>query len=202
MDLTLKKLIKLVLEDKRMLIIFLIVSSLLYPAYFTFFKLKNENIFKVDIMSNYTLPNSISSMLTDSFLNLLFYKISQGDFKKDGLYCEVKINDTYKSKVVECMDKNKEINFENFREKIIKLYEDHIDQFYKSIQQSPFTHTDKSEIINYGKEYLGFLDKEKEKKYFLQVTEKTKINEFNKINYIISFLLIFFLNILRIVIKY
>jgi hypothetical protein len=202
MNLTLKKLIKLVLDDKRILVIYLIVCTLIYPAYFTLFKLKKENLYKIDIMYNYTLPNSISSTLSDSFLNLLFDKISQGGFRKAGFYCEIKINEVYKSKIIECAEKNKESNFENFRKRIESLYEEHIDQLRRSIEQFPFAISDKSEVINYSKENLIYLEKEKKTKYLLKVSEQTRIYEFNNIHYIISFILIFFLNILRIVIKY
>jgi hypothetical protein len=202
MNLTLKKLIKLVLEDKRTLIIYLIVCSLLYPVYFTLFKLKEEKIYKIDLMYNYTLPNSVSSVLSDSFLNLLFHRISKGDFKNNGFDCEIKINDTYKSKTIECAYKDEKINFENFTKKITNLYESHIEQFATtSLGNLPLYESDRS-LAKHREEYLEYLEKEKKKKYFLKITEETKKNEFKIIYYIISSILIFFLNILRIVIKY
>ena len=209
MNLTLKKLIKLVLEDKRTLIIYLIVCSLLYPVYFTLFKLKEEKIYKIDLMYNYTLPNSVSSVLSDSFLNLLFHRISKGDFKNNGFDCEIKINDTYKSKTIECANKDKKINFENFTKKITNLYESHIEQFATtSLGNLPLYVSDRSldvsdrSLAKHRKEYLEYLEKEKKTKYFLKITEETKKNEFKIIYYIMSSILIFFLNILRIVIKY
>lgn len=202
MNLTVKKLIKLILDDKKMLVISLIVSSLFYPMYFSILKSKKVEFYNIDFMYNYTIPNSISSLLTDTFFNSIYYKIVQNEFINDGFDCAIKLNENYRSKTIECKDENKNPDFENFRKKINSLYEKHIDNFYKSMTLSPFSISDKTELIDLSKNYLSYIITEKEKKFFLVISQKEKKNKFNIIYYITSFILIFFLNIFRILIKY
>lgn len=202
MDLSLKKLIKLILEDKKLLILYLVVCLLFYPVYFSIFKLKTEKSYKVDLMLNYSIPNSISAMISESFVNLMFYKISENKFDKIGFKCAINVNEIYKSKTIECVDKNEKPNFENFKKIIYNFYEEHVNDFAKSIEQFPFVYSDRNEINNFDKEYLRSIIKEKENKFFLRVYETEKKDKFNFIHYITSFILIFFFNVFRILIKY
>lgn len=208
MNLTIKKLIEILLKDKKLLVVFFLVSILFYPIYFFSYKLnENKVIFKVDSMYNYAIPNSISSLVSDTFVNLLNNKVQEKDFLRLGYYCNIINNDALKTRSLECISetKNKDEKFKDFKKLIYEYYNKHIDDLYASIEYTPFAFIDLNKdfkSLTDNTKYLLFLKKEKTDKFYLNISMKEKINKFTFSHYIISFILIFFLNIFRIIFKY
>ena len=100
MDLTIKKLIKILINEKKFLIVFFLISVLFYPIYF-YKKLNEDKVYlRVDTMYNYTIPNSISSLLSDTFINLLRTKVEENFFLDKGFKCDVKVNESTKKKTL------------------------------------------------------------------------------------------------------
>jgi hypothetical protein len=208
MDLTIGKLIKILVKDKRLFVIFFIISILFYPIYYFSYNLINPRlILKVDTMYNYTIPNSISSFLSDTFVNHLRSNIENQEFLKKGYKCNVIINDNTKNKTLECSTKkeNKDEQTKNFKTFIYEMYSKHIDHLYESITYAPQTFADTNIATKYNvvnNENLLFLKKEKDLKFYLNVETAENLKIFNFTHYILSFILIFFLNIFRIILKY
>jgi hypothetical protein len=208
MDLTIKKLIKILLNDKKYLVIFFFGSILFYPIYYFSSKLNNPKvILTVDTMYNYTIPNSISSLLSDTFTSHLKAKIENNDFLKNGLKCIMKVNESTRKKNLECISpkKNKDEQIKNFKILIDEIYSEHIENLYNSIKYAPPTFHDlrsgfKNEIDN--DRNLTFLKKEKDLKFYLNIEIEDQKKIFNFAHYIISFILILFLNIFRVILKY
>lgn len=208
MDLTIGKLIKILVKDKRLFVIFFIISILFYPIYYFSYNLMNPRLtLKVDTMYNYTIPNSISSFLSDTFLNHLRSKIENQEFLKKGYKCTVRINDDTKNKTLECSAKkeNKDEQTKNFKTLIYEMYSIHIDHIYDSVKYAPPTFADtnigtKYNLVN--DENLLFLKKERDIRFYLNVETTDNVKTFSFAHYILSFILIFFLNIFRIILKY
>jgi hypothetical protein len=208
MDLTIKKLIKILLDDTKFLVIFFLSSILFYPIYYFSFQLNNPKvILKVDTMYNYTIPNSISSLLSDTFINHLKSKIENKDFLNKGLKCLVKINENTRNKTLECIapKENKDEQIKNFKTLIHEIYSKHIENLYSSIKYAPPTFVDlrlggKNESDNDPN--LIFLKKERDLKFYLNIEIKDQEKNFNFAHYILSVIFIFFLNIFRIILKY
>jgi hypothetical protein len=208
MNLTIKKLIKILLNDKKYLVIFLFGSILFYPIYYFSFKLISPKvILTVDTMYNYTIPNSISSLLSDTFTSHLKDRIEKKDFLKNDLKCILTVNESTRKKNLECISpkKNKDEQIKNFEILINKIYSEHIENLYSSIKYAPPTFLDirsgfKNEINN--DQNLIFLNKEKDLKFYLNIEIKDQEKIFNFAHYIVSFILIFFLNIFRVILKY
>lgn len=208
MDLTIKKLIKILLDDTKFLVIFFLSSILFYPIYYFSFQLNNPKvILKVDTMYNYTIPNSISSLLSDTFINHLKGKIENKDFLNKGLKCIVKINENTRNKALECIapKENKDEQIKNFKTLIHEIYSKHIENLYNSIKYAPPTFVD----LRLGNKYendndpnLIFLKKERDLKFYLSIEIKDQEIIFNFAHYILSVIFIFFLNIFRVILKY
>ena len=208
MDLTIKKLIKILLKDKSFFVFFFMISILFYPIYFFSYNLINPKLtLRIDTMYNYTVPNSISSLLSDTFISNLNHKIENQEFLKKGYKCTTKINENTKNKSLECITKkeNKDEQTKNFKILIYEIYDKHIDRLYESIKYVPHAFVDTNLAVRYNfssNENLIFLKKEKDLKFYLNLETKENVKKFNFITYIISFILIFFLNIFRIILKY
>jgi hypothetical protein len=158
-------------------------------------------------MYNYTIPNSISSLLSDTFINHLKSKIENKDFLNKGLKCLVKINENTRNKALECIapKENKDEQIKNFKTLIHEIYSKHIENLYNSIKYAPPTFVDlrlgtKNESDNDPN--LIFLKKERDLKFYLNIEIKDQEKNFNFAHYILSVIFIFFLNIFRIILKY
>jgi hypothetical protein len=208
MNLTLKKLIKILLDDTKFLVIFFLSSILFYPIYYFSFQLNNPKvILKVDSKYNYTIPNSISSFLSDTFINHLKDKIENKYFLNKGLKCIVKINENTKNKALECIapKENKDEQIKNFKTLINEIYNQHIENLYNSIKYAPPSFIDlrlRGENANNNDPNLIFLEKERDLKFYLSIEIKDKENIFNFAHYILSVIFILFLNIFRVILKY
>lgn len=208
MDLTLKKLINILVKDKKFFVIFFMISILFYPIYyFSHNLIKPKIVFKVDTMYNYTIPNSMPSLLLDTFINDLKTKIENQEFLKKGYKCTININENTKNKNLLCsiIKENKDYQTKNFETIINEFYTKHIDNLYESIKYSPYTFADinsgaKSNFIS--NENLNFLKKERNSKFYLKIETSENAKTFNYVHYILSLILIFFLNIFRIILKY
>ena len=206
MDLTIKKLIEILINEKKFLIIFFLSSILFYPIYF-YTKLNDDKVFiRVDTMYNYSIPNSISSLLSDTFINLLKTKIEENYFLDKGLKCNVNVNESTKNKTFECLSakNNKDVNFTEFKILIHEVYSNHIENLYQSIKYSPTIFIDSRLGNNEGvfnDQILIFLKKEKNLRFYLNIEKKDRQARFNFVHYILSFMLIFFLNIFRVILK-
>jgi hypothetical protein len=85
------------------------------------------------------------------------------------------------------------------------MYSKHIDHLYESITYAPHTFADTNISTKYivvNNANLLFLKKEKDLKFYLNVETEENLKIFNFTHYILSFILIFFLNIFRIILKY
>jgi hypothetical protein len=208
MDLTINKLIKILLNDKKYLVIFFFGSVLFYPTYYFSFKLSNPKvILTVDTMYNYTIPNSVSSLLSDTFISHLKSKVENEDFLKNGLKCVMKINESTRKKNLVCISpkKNKDEQVKNFKILIYEIYSEHIENLYNSVKHVPPIFQDlRSGVINETRndQNLAFLQKEKNLKFYLNIGIEEEEKKFNFAHYITSFMLIFFLNIFRVILKY
>lgn len=208
MDLTLKKLINILVKDKKFFVIFFMISILFYPIYFFSFNLLNPKInFTVETSYNYTIPNSMPSLLLDTFINDLKNRIENQEFLKKGYKCSVNINENTKNKNLLCstIKENKDYQTKNFEAIINEIYAKHIDNLYESIKYSPYIFTDISSGTKFNTindENLNFLKKEKNSKFYLKIKINENVKTFNYVHYILSLILIFFLNIFRIILKY
>jgi hypothetical protein len=158
-------------------------------------------------MYNYTIPNSISSLLSDTFTSHLRDKIEKNYFLKYDLKCILKVNESTKKRNLECISKknNKVEQIKNFKILISKIYIEHIENLYIALKYSSPTFQDLRLGLKNEVEVdrdLIFLNKEKDLKFYLNIEIKDQERIFNFAHYILSFILIFFLNIFRVILKY
>ena len=208
MEITLEKLIKLVFKDKKILYFYLIISILAYPT-FSYYKNKfvSEKVdYRVSIRYNLTLPNTGIAYTIESFFFELQNRVNNYDFKEQGFSCRKEADDNIKFRSITCATFDSASNFEKFKDLTNKYYSDHIENIQYVLKKSPTllnnNENQQYDFIEVNQKFIEFLEEEKKSKFFLKIEKVKKLHKFNIVYYIFSILIIFSLNVFRVVLKY
>jgi len=201
MDLTIKEIIKIILLDKKKLLIIFVFSLTVYPlAYALKYYNKYEGILILDTRSYVTnfiiTDKSFDKVLVSTFKYHISKNYIQNKILKD-LKCEDR-QDILMICKIKSLDKGiAENKIQDLSSSINKFYELSINETLKVISDVVL----QTEGKNIKNDYQKQLEKEKKEKFFLVISSELKKNQFSLNTYGISIIIIFIFYIFFIIIS-